>query len=114
MSEIQILRSTLLLTLFTLGIAVICGSWLFIVVHRRHWWLRCKAAEESFYLKIGCSKLATISRRFSESRAYIWFFQVIILILLVEVFFSARLFYRELPFYLESSGRDKYRAGDFQ
>jgi tetratricopeptide (TPR) repeat protein len=95
MSEIKILHSTFILTLFSLGMAILFGILILIVTRRPHWWLRYKTAEGAFYLKIGMSKkFAAFSRRFSESRMYVWFLWLIVIIFLVEASFSGRLYFR--------------------
>jgi len=82
--------------IWILLVAVILGLVLvFIVTHRRHWWLRYTTAEERFSLKIGISKKwASASRRFSESRVYIWFLWCVIIAFLVLAFFFGKLYLR--------------------
>ena len=51
--------------------SVVCAVFAYILVRRRHLWLRLLDAEESFWLRLGFSKaLGSFGRRFSESRFY--------------------------------------------
>ena len=71
-----------------LGVVVV-----FIVTRRRHWWLRYTAAEEAFNIRIGIpKKWAAASRRFSESRKYIWFAWLVVVFFLVMAFLSGKLY----------------------
>jgi hypothetical protein len=91
----EVLHGTLKLTLASLGMAIFYIILPFIVIRRRHWWLRYTAAKEAFYLKIGISKkFASWSRRFSESRRYIWFGWFFIIAFLMLAFLSGLLFCR--------------------
>lgn len=120
----EILQSFCRLFWLSLAMAVASGTLLFIVTRRRNLWLRYNAAEAAFWIRLGVSKkISGASRRFSESRAYVYFLWIVIILWLLlsllcgksYLYFQHRLPTKKPPeaesFY--DAGANQNKAGNY-
>jgi hypothetical protein len=62
-------RELLKLFWIFLGVSLLTAAFCWVLIRRRHWWLRVLDAEESFWLRFGIPKGGSF-RKFGESRFF--------------------------------------------
>gem|GEM_PF-2249750 len=72
---------------------MVCGSFAYVLIFRRHLWLRLLDAEESFWARFGVKK-GGFGRGFGESRFFTISFAVFSILFLIGAVLSAVMYLR--------------------
>src|SRR6266498_4389489 len=75
-------------------IAVFCAVVTFILFKRRHWWIRCMDAEESFWERFGLRRSKGGLRAFGESRVFRIGFAVMTAVIFVLLAIDVMLYFK--------------------
>jgi hypothetical protein len=76
---------------FNVGVAVLCGAFLAVLVWRRDLWLRYTSAEATLNRRLPFGpRFANATRRFQESRAFVYSVMMILMLSLFGAVMSGR------------------------
>jgi hypothetical protein len=76
----------------SLAASAACAAFVYVLMWRRHLWLRLLDAEESFWLRFGLAK-GGVGRRFGESRFFTISFVIFTVVLLFLAVMCAVLYF---------------------